>query len=762
MSPAAPSLLGMAKNGLSSLSDGLGRFFAPKPGPKAERRNSRGNEYGMGRKPKPAFPLTGVDGDASPEGYDSEWTPEQRGLTIPERSDERRAIAALITKRLEAAARHREPLLRQWLECLAYTRGFYWMGWDMQGRFVSRKDMSDPYRSYCNVDLVTPELQKLTARVLSGKPDASTKPFTTSERDRDAAAEGRSILAHCDRKFDRPSQNVQAYLKAQVFGGAFRKLGWDHNAEAEVVTEIDPETGEILESVFAPVGDVFERIYSHLDILFDPKAEHYEEGGYLLEVSAVSLSYVHEKFKDCPYARYVKGGIPKWYENSLANLRTATTGQMGGEFDLWDGEEAQGMCLLAECWEKPSDRYPTGRLITVANDEVLRYEEWPYEKKDAFPYAYLPYHINVGCAYADGVVGQLLPLVQEYNLIRSRLMDRLNTDFPVIAADKGCQFGVDAFTSPRNYKFIFATPGRKWEYVSPPPVPQYWFQELDRIEQKIKAICGTSISDGNTPPGVTAASAIELFVTQDNSQGAEYYSNVEQYHCRGAEWEIALYQQFAKELRLMAVSDQPGMDAQADAMAFYALRNGGRCRVSVTAGSAIPKTPAAMKQEAFDRFIAGVYAPVGTPENAKGYWDAIDAAKSETMTDNYLNGVRRMEEAAQKQAELEAQIKAGEPVDPEADIMKEMALRESDQNHQFQLKTEEIDRKAEAQMAVDEHRGRVDLQKSQAEAQMGMERARMDARLGVASEWAKPPPPKPNFATGSGKKPAPKPRSASR
>jgi hypothetical protein len=385
--------------------------------------NETKNPSVTGGKPKAAFSLK------DPRNVSSEWNPADRDITIEYLDDWERDMVKLLHTRMEESWRISLPYRRVWWQCLAFVHKNYWLAYDASGRFTTRKDPNDPYRAYTACNIIDPLMKKNATRVSQAKPDANVKPRTGGEKDRGAAAEGRAILATTDHQFNRLVQTYGLIFAAQTFGGAYLKVIWNPAKKATIVTDMDPATGEVKAIAESPVGDIDEHIRTPLEIFIDPKSSDRQDIAWLIEARLVSLNYVQEKFGDD--ANQVQGGdVPDWYIAGIANYRAAVTGDVLTDQQLLDPEARKYLVLLLECWEKPSRRYPSGRLITVAGNKVVRYEEWPYDKKDEFPYVYLPFHTAVSTPYSEGLVEPLLPLQDSYNHIQSQYRGPDQHGFP--------------------------------------------------------------------------------------------------------------------------------------------------------------------------------------------------------------------------------------------------------------------------------------------------------------------------------------------
>lgn len=660
-----------------------------------------GNGGGMGTatRPRPSFPAmderdleTEIDGPGRNKGV------------VPEEREPERDVVALIQKRFTEASNHRDHLSREWIYCLAMVEGNQWCRWNERGQFVSSRAVDDPFRAYDESNFLAPNLKKYLARITQNKPDAGVRPFTRGEQDENAADEGRAIIADCDREFDRQQQTLCLSHWSAVMAAPGLKIYWDHDKEVSVVTQVDPGTGEVTQTRKAKAGGLCEEEVSPLYLYVDPASTdcYWRDARYILHAQPRSLSFIEEQWGKEAVSKVRGGaGLSEGYISLLNAYISAMTGRFGSD-SLLSPETVKGMALVVECWEKPTPRYPEGRYIVIAGDREMVYDDWPYEKKDVFPIIPLVCHRVLGSPYSEGIIRGAAPMQAQYNHISSRITDRINSDFPTVLVPKGAEIGVDAYSSPRNYKLIYHTDGRVPVYQQAPAVNQYWFAKLEMLRDNIRDYMGVhEISDGQVPGGVSAARAIELLQQSDVTQMAEAAAHMEYLHVQRAEWEIALHSQFAREPRLMAIADEPGREGQAQVVAFAALRGGGQVRVVVTPGSAIPKSPIAREEQIDIWLDKGLLGVPGSPEAAKAYFDL----RGESRSDELVSSVR---------ASLAAQTER------EQAMMDQQA-----QNEQAMQQQALAAQAAQAQ------------QQSQMNAQLAREQAQIDSQTELAKEQAR-------------------------
>ncbi|MGO8672253.1 MAG: hypothetical protein ACLQVD_12910 [Capsulimonadaceae bacterium] len=585
---------------------------------------------------------------------DSEITPaDLRNAPQPASTERELELVNLVMARFEDSSKARRIHEREWLLCTAFERGNQWVEWrDATNRLESLVDPNDPYRSYVTSNQVRSLTTKLKARATMSKPDASVKPLTPLPQDVGAAAEGRDILAHYDQLFDRQHQTQNWVDCCLATSTTFLKLVWDPNKEA-LTSFVDPESGRVVVQS-APIGDIEEIIVPPFEMYADPKARSWDEVGWVIHAKVRSLAAIQEKYGERGYR--VRGEVAG---------SSSSSGYWEGRMDSITGDsyrtttaERANTATVYEMWERPSARYPRGRLIRVAGRVLLTDPSdlvWPYEKRDAFPFVPLGYQEKFGTLWALNAVHDLVPLQQNLNNILSRLMDRINTDKPTILVPTGAEIGVDAYQSKRNFQKIFYEPGMPPTYQAPPPVNGEWFNALSLLKGLMEDLSGVhEVSNGAVPPGITAGNAIELLQQSDTTQMSEFVGNLESAARQRAEWELALVAQFYQEPRLVGISEEGSPQAALmNARSFENLTSGGQCRVVVTPGSATPKTPAARIQQYMDMAKAGMFAPPMLPV-LKMLVDLMGLERSDILTSRIDSAIQQVQQMAPSAAQVQA------------------------------------------------------------------------------------------------------------
>lgn len=482
---------------------------------------------------------------SDPRKVESELTPQDLDIIVPDPTETERAICQLVDDRYKAAADNRRLHESNWFLSLAYYGGNQWVEWK-NNELRPVRGMSDPHRVFTQRNKIRPKVKKLLTRALSSRPIANVSPTTDSEIDRAATSEARAVISHQDYLHGRQHQLKRLAKYSLTTSTAFLKIYWDATAEADV-PKMD-KSGKVIGSSRSSIGEIQEDIVPCFEMYIDPKAHDFEEANWLIHSKVRSLDYIQTRY---PSGKYVDAEISSGPEGYVDSRLAAVT----GDYRKGDEPGKKNSVVIKEMWEKPSARYPKGRLITVANGVLLRNDNWPFDKHDTFPFVPISYEEGQDTVYGLNAVSDLIPAQRSYNESLSRLKEREKTAWGKILAPVGSEIGEGAFNTAMENEVIYHNQGFQPIYIPAPTTPPIFHEILGIEEGNLNDISGVhEVSEGSAPPGVTAGNAIELLQQGDVTQMADFTESLEHFIEEVARWEVALASQYYGELRLVAIS----------------------------------------------------------------------------------------------------------------------------------------------------------------------------------------------------------------
>jgi len=249
--------------------------------------------------------------------------------------------------------------------------------------------------------------------------------------------------------------------------------------------------------------------------------------------------------------------------------------------------------FIKEFWVKSCRQFPDGAMFVISNDKLIYITEKPPEPQidpatgqplmgpdgqpiqmerpksnvlaggpveSVFPYEHGQYpfakidHIQTGRFYAESSIKDLIPVQKEYNRSRSQAIEARNlTSKPQWKVPMG---SVDV-------KKLTAQPGLVVEYtpgfdpperIIPPELPAYFMQDQQANLNDMDYISNQfEVTQGRTPPGVEAASAIAYLQEENDSILLDTISSLEECVERVGYQAIMLAKQFWSEEKLVQV-----------------------------------------------------------------------------------------------------------------------------------------------------------------------------------------------------------------
>jgi hypothetical protein len=435
------------------------------------------------------------------------------------------------------------------------------------------------YRSRPVFNRIRPIIRKELAKLTAQKPTAVIVPSTSEDRDLYAAQAGEQIWdsVYRDKKISRPFN--QAVFWALTTGNGFMKHYWNPSAK-------DPQGN---------VGDFCYENVSPFNLFFPDLITH--------------------DIENQPYIIHLQTRTPQWiklnYGIDVSPDTMEASDILNDSFLTLVGASGfrKDTVLVYEVWMKPNQNslMPKGGMFTVIGDKLVQYVDSgiPYVHGQ-YPFTHIP-SIPNGRFYADSLISDLVPVQREYNRTRGQIIENKNAMGMVkLMAAEGSIDPSKINTAPGQailYKLGFPVPTP----VSPVPLPAYVIQELDRLLQDFDDISGQhDVSNGQAPPGVTAATAISFLQEQDESILSYMFQNIEDAYEKIAKQTLCYVKQYWTVPRMVKVA---GTTNQFSVMAFRGSDLGDNTDIRMEAGSALPTSKAGKQALLMDLMSQGFVPP---------------------------------------------------------------------------------------------------------------------------------------------------------
>lgn len=475
---------------------------------------------------------------------------------------------------------------RQWYLNLAFYYGQQHVQFrNLQGSGTF--DLYTPKAPYYRVRIVINQtrriIRKEMSRLTAQKPNAYVVPSSSEDADIFAAQAGEQIWDSLWRRLNFNRTLREAVFWQAVCGTGFVKSYWDAGkADPDSVNDAgEPILGDICINNITPF---------HL-LIPDLMCTEIEDQPYIIHAQVKNKAWIRQKLG-------IESTSEK-FESIEEDLQTA----MGV-----NKQSKKDQAIILEVWVKPDylPELPQGGMFIIAGDQLIQgWNKWPYEHGQ-YPVAKLD-SIPTGKFYTASIIEDLIPLQRELNRTRSQLIEAKNRMAkPQLVAQKGSVEAQKITTEPGQ--IIFYAVG-----MDPPQplplqnLPSYVTQEIDRLYTDLSDLSGQhEVSNGSTPPGVTAATAISFLQEQDESLIAPHFTSIEECIQKVAGQSLGYVKMFWDEARTVKIV---GVEGSFDVQTFKNADLRGNSDIRVEAGSSLPTSRAARQAFIMDLMKMGFIKP---------------------------------------------------------------------------------------------------------------------------------------------------------
>jgi hypothetical protein len=521
---------------------------------------------------------------------------------------------------------------------LAYFSGNQWMAWD--GNRLYRPQMR---RSQLTIvdNRIGPVVRTEIAKMTKQRPVFTVTPSSSDEQDTNASELGEQLMRYLWKHLFLHELTMKALLWSRITGAGFLKCYWDSSIGDKRDVLLRPD-GKLLEDAQGkPVdpaaidhtslpgvtkktvaqGDLKVEVRSPFQMFVDPLADTFEEAEWVIEESIKSVAYVQRR-----YNVTVEGDAPANPGLVEARMSNAPEPGSGG----YKGVKVR------EYWAKSSPDHPNGRRAVWTKDKMLLEDNDPF---DACPYVMLSGIPIPGRLWPTSIVEQLRGPQDELNKVKSQIAENRNrVGNPTILASKQAvqdpEKFLDSMTRPGGTYFFddVGSPNTVPTFLQPPTLPPYVVEEIARIEESIQEISGQhEVSSAQVPPGVTAASAINLLMEADDTRLGPAMSDYEFQLGKLGQKLLKLAGKYYTDARTVSIGGDNGAWQIFD---FRGSQLRGNNHVEVQAGSAFPQSKAA--KQAWMQDLLTFMVQSGNPPKGR--------ALAQFLKDSQVGGAERLVE----------------------------------------------------------------------------------------------------------------------
>lgn len=405
-----------------------------------------------------------------------------------------------------------------WFRNIALFMGHHWMDWSAHTQFLALPSMPS-WKVRMVINLIMPTIRTEAAKILKSNPSIAAVPGNDSDEARQAARIATRVLEakYAEDDYQRRLYNLTLWFL--VCGSSYLWTLWDKTAGRAWSEQIkNPETGELIDAQFFE-GDVIDEVTGPFDVLMEPNGpEDFNDHRRIMRPRVLETQFIKDKWGvDVPAETIDMKQHFQFRINSMAAINSA------GLFAPRNSLGHRKVTLVKEMFELPSSKWPEGMHAIYANGRVIVPPEpldyWLRGRR-ALPVAKFDHITIPGSPYGRSIIEQIGPLNVALNKMTSQAMENANLlSRPKIKAPQGC-LDDDSWTDQPGEVIEYRPIGGLGpEPVTPPAMPQYFFQLKDSIPGQIADVSGIfDVSRGKLPRRATSGKAIDLLQDADDTR----------------------------------------------------------------------------------------------------------------------------------------------------------------------------------------------------------------------------------------------------
>jgi len=413
----------------------------------------------------------------------------------------------------------RQPLEYEWARNYAYYIGFQNLRYNSQSRILLQEYEENDFV----INRISGYVDARVSMLTRHRPSLYVAPEKMERRFVKAAELSTSLLNHLSRVGDSEAKNHTHALLLVLTGSAFKKILWNPRI-GESISEIkqmpdesinlDDRTGDF-ESDEIFFGDIESHVRTPFSIMASPGARDIGDINceWVLDRTHIPIAEVRREFPEIKVRDMKKGSEFTSFESFVERLGSPTFGPFMASTGIASELNEHQFMLKKEFWMRPSVFYPRGVLATIIGDELVQFEEWPYEwaiKNKMFPFIKTDEKEDPFGFYGRSTVSRLIPIQRNYNSIRAQVAKNatLMCNVKWMVA-RGSGLPEDALTDSEG-EIVEYNPNVSRPEQSPiAPLPNYIHSVINQDITDFEAVSGQKNPENLPYQGITAGIALE-------------------------------------------------------------------------------------------------------------------------------------------------------------------------------------------------------------------------------------------------------------
>lgn len=437
-------------------------------------------------------------------------TTEEREVTADE-------FVAYVKSEVERRRQDRSAMELQWLLNANFVAGHQYCEINPSAGEVQDIERENDAEERGVYNRIAPIYDTRMANLRNVRYAMTVRPATAEDDDIEKAEISTELLRHTQRKLNWEDLKLRIYDWSELCGTAFVLSYWN------------PEKGEILEENGIPVTDENGRELREGDIdcgLLTPY-EVFPESVYKETVDEQRSIIVDQVLHvDEIYERYglrVEGGdCDKYIITPISGaggygLNTFQSTVMATKTTrVHDSEN------VITYYEKPTKKYPRGRLAVIIGDKLVHYGAMPFDK---IPITAVKCKTVAGQFFGKSYVQDLIPLQRAYNGCKNALHSYIQAAAgEALLVPEGTVDDIEELIyngiRPNSVIPLKGEMGNKPSFLTRSGLPGEVINEMNQLVADMEYTAGISqlMIYGSSPSGVNSGKAIEQLREIDNTR----------------------------------------------------------------------------------------------------------------------------------------------------------------------------------------------------------------------------------------------------
>jgi hypothetical protein len=321
-------------------------------------------------------------------------------------------------------------LEREWYINYAFFHGKQWVAWNRITNKIEELPRTRRGEVRITSNFIWGRVISTHAKLTGSKIQHYIMPRKNSEDDRESARKAHKILAWLRETTNYDAKWREAIFNMILCGTCFLKIFMDTVPnEYDMEIEEDENGMPVLESngephyVKGPKFRINIDVVTPFDILVDQSGTNMENIRWIMQIKQRPLSYIKAKYPR--YSPYVQSDVDtrlaRYFEQRIQTISDAEGTFSQSNIDIYGSEPK---VTVKEYWESPSDKYPNGRVLTIANRVLLKAVENPMPE-GKFPFYPFFYIKNPMRFWGSTFITHIVPIQREYNKRRSQVIESI-------------------------------------------------------------------------------------------------------------------------------------------------------------------------------------------------------------------------------------------------------------------------------------------------------------------------------------------------